>query len=59
MTATRPGPRTSRGPRATGAALLRVPGHSGAAMGEVSIEMLIQQGASENRSKSINFINRC
>ena len=43
MTSTRPGPRTSRGPRAIGAALLRVPGHRGAAMGQVSIEMLIQQ----------------
>ena len=43
MTSTRPGPRTSRGPRATGAALVRIPGHCGAAMGQVSIEMLIQQ----------------
>ena len=46
MTSTRPGPgpRTSRGPRATGAALLRVPGHTSAAMGQVSIQqMLIQQ----------------
>ena len=45
MTSTRPGPgpRTSRDPRAIGAALLRVPGHTGAAMGQVSIEMLIQQ----------------
>ena len=44
MTSTRPGPRTSRGPRAIGAALVRVPGHTGAAMGQVSIQqMLIQQ----------------
>ena len=40
MTATRPGPRTSR---AIGASLLRALGHSGAAMGQVSIEMLIQR----------------
>ena len=43
MTATRPGPRTSRGPRAIGASLLRALRHSGAAMGQVSIEMLIQR----------------
>ena len=57
MTSTRPGPRTSRGPRATGAALVRVSRHSGAAMGQYTADVNKAEGASENRSRSIDFIN--